>query len=128
MILKEYPYLLKTEVDLIANRQSLKSRIQDFINSHPSVVSKGLGHRKVILTKFFIANSGRRETLQRLQSFFTAIELIKRSSQVSYSVQGKTHYKITGITKSGKTILIHLREEKFQRKNRQLYLISCYWK
>lgn len=121
---------LKSEVEQSKNKSHLRSEIKKFIKKHPYISSIAFWkkRKKVYIEKWEEVNISKktRYTLNRLQSFFCWIELIKKAEYLYKN--NKDQYEIIWITPSWITIIAHIRSEKNKDKDRYLFYISSYFK
>ncbi len=122
-------YKLKTNIETSKNKTFLKNKIRNFIKIHPFVSSIIFWKRKnVYIKKWEEVNikEKKRYRINRLQSFFCWIELIKRAT--FYKEFDKNKFEIKWITPNWITIVVHLREEKTNKKDKYVFYISSYYK
>ncbi len=107
-------------------RQALQREIKTYTDLHTVQYCKAL-KRKVNLTKALECLESRHNAKTRLQYFFVALDILRRSRAVQQCyINGSTCYAILGQDAAGKTIEIHLREEMTSMHNRTLFFISCF--
>lgn len=121
---------LKKNLEQSKNKNFLKNKIKKYIKKHPFVSSIAFWKKRknIYIQKWTEVNieEKKRYKLNRLQSFFCWIELIKNAEE-SYK-NDKKQYEIIWITPNGITIIVHLREEKDKLKDTYTFYISSYFK
>jgi len=100
-------------------------RITLFIAKHPFVRAKAI-KRKVWLDKVIEAALTRTSATARLQTFFVAIDILKRAPSCKPSViKGKQCFEFIGRDCHGQKVTVHVREDK-QGKDKFLMFISSF--
>ena len=102
----------------------MKSRLIIFLRNHSWIHCKAL-NRKIFLSKLPDAIIKRSNAKNRLQCFWVALDILKKSH--SFIVSTKNEYEIKGLSADGNIVFIHLREEKIS-KDKMMFLISTYHK
>lgn len=119
-------FTLEKDVFLEPSREKLIRLVAEFISNKKFVVCKNLNRRKIRLDRYLVINSGSRSTKNRYQAFFASLELIERGYIVNE--KAKLHsYEFTGITKTNKKVVAHVREDK-TISGREPFLVGCYWR
>ncbi len=123
-------YKLKIDIETSKNKSFLKKKIIQYIKNYKFISSIAFAkkRKKVYIEKWFDVNikQKRRYSINRLQSFFCWIELIKKAD-FSYK-NDENQYEIIWLTPNGITIIVHLRKEKNNNKDKYIFYISSYFK
>ncbi|MBU1089977.1 hypothetical protein KKF38_04270 [Patescibacteria group bacterium] len=119
----------KTRVSTVSSKSQLLKLVKSKIKKTPTLICPALNRRPVYLRKWISTNLGKnqRGALRRLQSFFVALEIIKKC-EVSYPNPKNSHeWELEGETPCGNMVKVHIREEA-EHGNRLLFHISNFHK
>lgn len=123
-------YKLKTNIHYSNSKKYLKNRIRIFLDKHNFVLSNIFWKKKkkVFIKKWEEINikEKKRYKLNRLQSFFCWIELIKTADE--FYKNDKNQFEINWVAPNWDTITVHLRKEKNSNKNSYTFYVSSYFK
>ena len=124
-------FQLKTDIHYSKNKSFLRKIIKNYLKKHDFISSNVFWwkRKKIYLKKWEEVNidEKKRYKLNRLQSFFCWIELIKTAK--TFFKSNKTEYELIWITANWTTIFVHLRKEKdILESNKYIFHISSYVK
>ncbi len=122
-------YKLKSNIETSKNKTFLRKKVKDYIKNHPFVSSIIFWKRKnIYIEKWEEVNikEKKRYRINRLQSFFCGIELIKRAN--FYTEFSKNKFEVKWITPNWITVIVHLRQEKTNKKDTYIFYVSSYYK
>ena len=111
------------------NKQAIKKRFLIFLENHKKVRCSFL-RRDVFLDKLPKAILERQDAHERLRCFFIGIDILRHSSNVKISIKNKKKcFDIFGLSAEKNTMIhVHLREERDEKNNRKVFLISNIFK
>ena len=106
----------------------LKRSIEEYIRSHPKIVSFGFGKKRLIfLTKYLECIENRKDRNRRMQFFTAGVELLRSKNISSYEkiIEKQKCIECSSETADGYLFGLHVREE-ITDGDRRLYLISTF--
>lgn len=106
----------------------LISLLKNFLKKNQKVYCRAL-QKKISLAKLPEAIVERKQdSKKRLQCFFVAIEILKKSSDYkTTSIKGEKCFEVRVLSREGNMVFLHLREE-IKRKDKVTYLVSTFYK
>lgn len=109
------------------NKSSLEKDLNHFLMYHKKWYCRVL-KRKISLEKLPDAIVKRSSSSRRrLQCFFVSIDVLRNSKKVVSRIEkGFLEYEVIGCDSTGKKIRVHLREEISNKKDKELFFISCF--
>jgi hypothetical protein len=112
----------------VQNLKQLRSDLQVFLERKKKIYCKAL-KRPVYLSKLPEVITGRKkDRKRRLQSFNVAVDILRNEKNYTKSeIDGCTRFEICGCDADGRTVKVHLREERIQNDKR-LFFVSCFSK
>ena len=124
---------LTTYISTEKSKAPLKQKIEKFLSARKYLICLALNRRGVFLDKWMQINvldgrSYKRGSLGRMQSFFSGVELIRKSEVAeSKNLKRVKSWALLGKTPDDKTVTVHIREDQ-EDSNKLLYWISSYYK
>jgi len=121
----------KSRFSLDTNKQPslLKKEATRFVSKNIRIHSKAL-KRKINLSKVVEAIGQRKSSrTKRLRCFITAVDILKNSKFFTKrEFHGVKEYSIMGYSAENTEVEVHLREEISQKKDKELFMVSCFYK
>lgn len=110
-----------------AGTATLEKELIRFSEKHKSLYSKSLC-KKISLEKLPEVILERVDSKRnRLQCFDCAMDILKNSKDIPIpNIKNKNEFEIKGFSQDGEIVFLHLRKETDNKKNTQIFFVSCY--
>ena len=119
---------LKTEISNL-KWKALEKRIKSYLSKNQKIICKWINRRPVFFDEYLSSTLSRNDWHNRMKSFFSSIELIKKSKDISDSQDlgnNLLSYEFKWKTPKWYLVWVHIKE-KNKWKNKILKLISNFW-
>lgn len=122
-------YRSKQSIETTKQPSLLIKEATRFVTTNTRVHSKAL-KRKINLSKIPEALDHRRSSrTKRLRCFIVAVDILKNSPDITERIhEGRKEYAVKGYSSDNFEVEVHIREEISASKDKELFMVSCFYK